>query len=456
MKQRLTLAGALLSGILLLAACGSTGTTSDGTTGGNTGGVTATPPATSGLTTTVRRGLTLGTGDSSVLLDIFGVVSTAATVNVVSGPAGLTATVGTLSNPSSAETLVQLNIAPGSARAGDLVTFSITLNGKTTTVQVPVMAFSTEAISAAGLSSRYQAGTMRTQPDGTLLLSSSLSGSVTERHSLVKYDPASHTFSVIAFPITLTGEAITSQTTTPDGTVWVSVRGLSADGSYLISRKPDGTFKSYLVGAPNDTVNNLTTTSDGRIWFTQNKVASVKALTPATGSVQPFAVTEKADSLIRGTDGKLYYAAFYARPAIVQIDPASGQSKTFNVGDAGVSLPTALTAASDGSIWFTESRTGSVWQLNPSTGTQTAFTLPGGARPTELAFDSAQKLWVSDATNALLYTTFSTGSGKSSVTSVAGFGAVTDNGTPAGPSALTTGPDGKIWYVAAGQLVHQQ
>ncbi|WP_291426564.1 hypothetical protein [Deinococcus sp.] len=454
MKHYLTLAGALLSGILLLAACGPTGTTSDGTTVDS--GVAIKPPSASGLTTTVRRALTLGTGDNSVLLDIFGVVSATATVNVVSGPAGLTATVGTLSNPSSAETLVKLNIVPGSARAGDLVTFGVTLNGKTATVQVPVMAFTTEAISAAGLSSRYQAGTMRTQPDGTLLLSSSLSGSVTERHSLVKYDPATHTFSVIAFPITLPGEAITSQTTMPDGTIWVSVRGLSAEGSYLIVRRPDSTFKTYLVGAPNDTVNNLTTTSDGRIWFTQNKAASVKALTPATGSVEAFAVTEKADSLVRGTDGKLYYAAFYARPAIVQLDPASGQSKSFNVGDAGVSLPLALTAASDGSIWFTESRTGSVWHLNPSTGTQTPFTLPSGVRPTELTFDSAQNLWVSDATNALLYTAFSTDGSKGKETNVTGFGAVTNNGTPAGPSALTTGPDGKIWYVAAGQLVHQQ
>lgn len=451
MKRTSSLLGAVLSAALLLASCDTTPKTGGGTdNGGNTnpGGTT---PIGNGITATVYRAVTLGTGFSGdAEVRISGTTSRTATASVQSAPAGLTVTVGSVAALSSGDLSLPITVT-GTVQSSDVIKLTVTVDSSSASLEIPVKSFKSVPIAATGLSSPYSVASLRFQPGGTVLLSGGIGGNSVDRGNLVKFDPNSGAFSLIPMGLKYGSEAITSQTTAPDGTIWATVRGITAKGGYLVSRDASGTIQTYYPDAAGDNISNLTTTADGRIWFTQYTRAAVKALTPSTGSVQSYPVTEQADSLIRGADGKLYYAAFYARPAIVQLDPATGQSKSFDVGQAGRSLPISLTAASDGSIWFIEARSGAVLQLDPLKSTQTQFPLPTGARPNEIAITPSGQVWVSDTTvaNPALYTTFTTSAGKSVLVGYR---------TPTGstPNALQVGPDGKLWYVAGGQLVTEQ
>lgn len=448
MKRSLTLAATML-GLALLSGCQSNqGPTPPPT--GNSNTISATQPLGGSLTVSVPRAITPNIGSGE--LRVAGLTSRSAKLEVAQAPSSLSISAGAAVALNTGELSLPFTYT-GTAKNGDVVRLTVTADGKTGNVEVPVMNFGTLPISAAGLSAQYHAASLRFTASGQALFASTLSGNAVERLNLVQFDPSSSAFSLVPFGISNSAEAITSQTQTPDGKLWVTVRGMTAKGSYLVSRDSGGSTQTYWADAAGDTINNLSRLSNGQLWFTQSTKDAIKSLNPASGTVTPYAVSEQADSLIAAPDGKLYYAAFYARPAIVQLDPATGSSKSFDVGEANRSLPIGLKAAPDGSIWFIEARGGTVWKLDQTTGTQTQFPLPQGARPSEITFGPDGQVWVSDATNALLYTTFTTSNGQKTVY---GLNAQTASGTPDGPNALATAPDGKIWYVAAGQLVRQQ
>ncbi len=450
----LTFATGLL-GAALLSGCQSTpgGSTPPPVNGNRQAATTlsATQTLSGNITVSVPRAITPGIGKGE--LRVAGMSTRSARIDVAQLPAGLSLTPSALVLLSSGEISLPFTYT-GTASSGDVAVLNVTADGKTSRVEVPVMNFGTLPIAAPGLSSQYHAASLRFTSDGKALLSSTLSGNATERLNLVQFDPASASFSLLPFGITQSAEAITSHTQTPDGKLWVTVRGMTARGSYLVSRDQGGAPQVYWADAAGDTLNNLGYTPDGKLWFTQNSKDSIKSLTPATAAVSSYPVTEQADSLVVAPSGKLYYAAFYARPAIVELDPASGHTRSFDVGEANRSLPVGLKVAPDGSVWFVEARTGTVWKLDPASGTQTQFPLPSQARPSEITFGAGGQVWVSDPTNGVLYTTFTTTGGNKTVY---GLSAVAQaSGAPDGPSALNTAPDGKIWYVAAGQVVRQQ
>lgn len=439
--KRFSLTAALLGPALLLAACNAApGTGGTGVTSGARGPTPALPVV-------VSRTVTLGlpTTPAAELL-VSGVQASKVSVQVAQVPAGLSVTAGAPTTLNTGDTAVALAVS-GTANAGEVVKVNVTVNGSSGTLELPVVQFRSQPIQATGLSAAYTAANLRFQPDGRALMTASLNTEAAARHSLLQVDASGTAFSLLDFPALSVGDGITSQATAEDGTIWVTVRGTTAEGSYLLSRDGSGAITKYLVDAKGDTVNNATVAS-GRVWFTQYLTASVKALLPSTATVQKFSVPEKADSLVRGSDGNLYYASFYARPAIVQLNPGNEQTRSFDVGEAGRSLPTALTAAQGGSIWFIESLTGTVWQLDPATGKKTQLTLPITANPNALATSPSGQVWVADATNARLYTTFQTTSGVKTLVGIA---------TPQGGAhALSISPSGKAWFEADGQLYMQQ
>lgn len=449
MLRSLALPTALLGTVLLLASCGSaptpggTGTGNAGA-GGGTGGnvvIAATPVV-------ISRTITLGlpqTPDAELLVPA--TLASRVSAQVQSAPAGLSVTAGKPSQTTTGDTRIPLQVS-GTASSGAVVTVKVTVGGTVSTAELPVVAFTSTPIQAPELSASYTASSMKFQPDGTLLLTSALSGEQAARQGVLQRKPDG-TLTLLPFPtMTQYGEAISSEVSAPDGSLWVTVRGTSKEGSYLLSRDPAGTIKKFLVDAAGDTVNNATLTPDGRVWFTQYTNSSLKALNTGDGSVKKYSVPEKADSLVYGADANLYYASFFARPAIVQVNPSTGSTTSFNVGEAGRSLPTALTPAPDGSVWFIESLTGTVWQLNPKTGQQKLLTLPVEASPTALAVSASGQVWVSDATNARLYTTYRNSAGTQVLLGI---------GTPAsGAHALTLNAQGKAWFEAGGKLYAQQ
>lgn len=440
------LSALVIASALLLASCnGPTTTPPDkGVTGGGTGGT---------LSASVEKVMTSGlssTGASeSGLLRVSSTAPTAVTVTVSDVPSGLTVTVGTPS-ASGSDTLVALS-ASGNAPSGSNVTVSISAGSKSATLTVPVLNFQTYAITPEGLTTTaaaapYLISSIRPHADGSLLMRAPASGNEQQRHSLVRFDPKSGKFSLLSFPIPGL-ETITSHAVTPDGRIWVTVRGVTAAGSYLMGMNSAGQTEKFLAKTT-DTLNGLTSTPDGQLWYTQYTNDSVVSLNPATSALTPHAVEENADNLILAADGNLYHNRYYTKPAIVQRNPANGATKAFSVGTPDVSLPMSLTAAPDGSIWFIETRTSSVWNLNPSTGKQTQVTLPSGARPTELAAAPDGTLWIADPGAGQLY---KVASGQWNSTTIPAL--KTTAGTPNGPHALTVTPEGKLWYEADGKLV---
>ncbi|UQN07136.1 hypothetical protein [Deinococcus sp. QL22] len=430
----------LLAAALLLASCG--GPTAPAVPGGQ-GGSTHTAPAVASLKVSADQALALiGSADAQTLLR----VSSAGTVTVTvdRAPAGLTVTAES-ARPDGADTLIPLRVQGRPSTTGtQSITVTVTSAGKSATLTLPVLTFAVHPI-VVGAGSPYEASGMKFEAGGTVLLRAPVSANEESRHHLLRFDPDQNSFTLLGFG--LGGfETITSHAVAPDGRVWVTVRSALSDGSVLISRDSAGQIKRHAVGATADTINGATPTAD-RVWFTQYTRDRVAALNPASGEVTSYAVEENAEDLTLGANGHLYYTRFYADPAIIGLDPATGKTTAYRVGIPGKSLPDALTAAPDGTLWFIEVRTGTVWNLNPATGQQSQLALPAGARPTELAVAPDGTLWVGDSTQARLYRAQSGG------TSTLTVPVLTQNGKAAGPHALAAGPDRRVWYEAAGQLV---
>lgn len=434
---------AILLGTALLASCNSapsTGTSRKGTEPGGDSG--------SSLNLTVSRTVTLGLPDApGAEILVPATLASKVTAQVEGSPAGLTVTAGKPTQLSTGDTAVPLSVS-GTAQPGEVVRVKVTLGAASSVAELPVYRFRGTPIQATGLTASYPASSIRFQPDGTALMTASMNGERAARQGLVQTDAAGTAFTLLPFPqITAVGDAISSQAIAPDGSVWVTVRGSTGEGSFVLSRDQAGTVQKYAVNAQKDSVNSATV-ADGRVWFTQYTNAALKALTPGSGQVQAYPVAEKAESLVRGSDGNLYYASVYARPAIVQVDPGSGQTRSFNVGEANSTIPMSLTASPDGCLWFIQSPQGGVWQLNPTTGTQTPLALPLNVSPNALAVSPGGQLWISDATNARLYTTYRTSSGQQALIGIS---------TPGtGAEALSIHPSGKAWFEAGGVLYVQQ
>lgn len=436
LRNRTGLPALILVSALLLASCNNT---TPPNTGGGTGGGT-----TGSLSATVEQPVVTGV-NAQGLVRVSSTSASSLTVTVSSAPSGLTVTPGTPS--ASGSDAVFTVSATGDVPSGSKVSLTVSAGDKSATVSVPVLSFTARKINPAGAtSSVYQASAIQAQADGTLLLRAPASGDEQQRHSLLKFDPATGNFNFIPFPVT-GFETITSSAIAPDGRVWVTVRGVTAAGSSLYAMNASGQTQKFLAGTT-DTLNGLTATPDGQVWYTQYVTDKVVALNPSTNALTPYAVQENAENLTQGKDGNLYYTQFYANPAIVQLNPKTGVSKSFPVGTPNVSLPTALTAATNGTLYFIESRTGSVWNLDPATGKQSKLPLPTGAHPTDLAAAPDGTLWVADPSAGLLYRV---ASGASSAASIPALKAA--DGTPSGPRALTVTPDGKLWYEADGKLV---
>ncbi|MDB5044942.1 MAG: hypothetical protein JWQ08_992 [Deinococcus sp.] len=429
----------LLAAALLLAACGGPATPAVGGTGGSS----TAPTAPASLKVSADQALALiGTTPAQTTLRVS--ATGPLTVTIDQAAPGLTVTTGS-PQLAGTEKLISLQ-AEGQISSGRTagVTLTVTAGGKSTTLTVPVLAFAAHPI-LVGTGNPYETSGITFEAGGSLLLRAPVSAGEEGRHHLVRFDPAQHTFTLLGFG--LGGfETITSQAAAPDGRLWVTVRSALSDGSVLVSRDSAGNVKRYAVGATADTINSVTPTSD-RVWFTQYTRDRVAAFNPASGEVTSYAVEENAEDLTLGAGGQLYYTRFYADPAVIGLDPDTGKTTVFKVGIPGKSLPEALTAAPDGTLWLIEARTGTVWNLDPRTGLQTQLTLPAGARPSELAVAPDGTLWVGDPTQARLYRAQPGGASTLTVPSL------TNNGKAAGPHALAVGPDGRVWYEAAGQLV---
>ena len=101
--------------------------------------------------------------------------------------------------------------------------------------------------------------------------------------------------------------------------------------------------------------------ADGIVWYTANQPNAIGNLDPADGSIIETPVPATPSRLAIATDGKVWYTERIA-DHIGRLDPSNSQVTRFPTltPNAG---PQDITAAPDGSLWFTQANVGNAAQI---------------------------------------------------------------------------------------------
>ncbi len=166
-------------------------------------------------------------------------------------------------------------------------------------------------------------------------------------------------------------------------------------------------------------------------------VTEFPILTPASG----------ATAITRGADGNLWFTEFNA-DRIGRITTAGVKTEFTLPAGSG---PLDILQAADGNLYFTERFTDRIGRLNPLAGSNAAiqasfsdtFTtaITAGSGPTSITVGSDGNLWFTEFnTDSVARLTLATGAVSEFLVPGAG----------SGPAGITNGPDGALWFTEAG------
>jgi virginiamycin B lyase len=175
---------------------------------------------------------------------------------------------------------------------------------------------------------------------------------------------------------------------------------------------------------------------DSALWFTEEDTNSIGRITTSgltTDYHLPDPTKHGPDQIALGADGNLWFTE--ERGRIGRITPA-GEITEWPI-PRGAS-PIGIAAGSDGNLWFTVADR--IGRMTPA-GVMT-LTNAGTPHPGPIVAGPDQTLWFTDATNGLVGT-FS----PSDRRSIRFF---EPDGPSSAPSAITSGPDGRLWISLSG------
>ena len=285
-------------------------------------------------------------------------------------------------------------------------------------------------------------------------------------------DPVSATVSAAA-PVSV---AFTMRPAGTAGRGNVSVDFQQTHGVITEFALPSGHIPRAIVAGP-----------DGNLWFTESGTNRVGKITP-TGTITEFVVATGGSGLCAGQDGALWFPE--AAPTLGRITTSGSLSERTFTGSLGMldittgpdgnlwvldpdtkriwtgapatssisfnlnffTIPKAsngngsITAGPDGNVWYASGNSaaggnGVVARVNTSTLaiTETTIVGSGQAGPTSITPSSDGNIWVTVNTSLVRVTTAST--------PVATAFVVSDREL----SAVTTGPDGNLWFTDRGR-----
>jgi streptogramin lyase len=208
-----------------------------------------------------------------------------------------------------------------------------------------------------------------------------------------------------------TGQEPDQITKSSDGTLWFTEDGAMAIGELTTS----GVFHAYTVpnatngGILGPSLKGITVGSDGNIWFTNwgSSGDFIGMMTPS-GSVTEFPLSFGTDpvGITSGPDGNLWFTA-YGSNTIDEMSTSGSLLNQFSIippgGSSGPGDLADITVGSDDNLYFTE-QTGYIGQMTTS-GTVTNFpvsttmpTVPGASGPQPLAITSGPdgNIWFTD------------------------------------------------------------
>jgi virginiamycin B lyase len=296
---------------------------------------------------------------------------------------------------------------------------SVTNTRRTLSATHPITEYAPPAIGPAGMVTGADGNLWFTEAGGDAISSIKSDGTGYTTHSLI-----SDGFGV---PIT--------DTLGPDGNVWFGDCTTNQVGKITTS----GTITTY-TGQSDEGIITFAAGLDGNIWFSECFGAtggSVGAINTTTGTLNEIAVPNGGAPypVALGPDGSVWYGDI-ANFVLGHI--SSGSATSF--APLTNNEPTAMTAGSDGAIWFTETnfigRMTTAGVLSPAPQYNLTMLVGGTPNTNFITAGPDGALWFADG-------------GNDAIGRITTSGAVTEYPVPtigANPVGIAVGPDGNIWF----------
>ncbi|MGH7485123.1 MAG: virginiamycin B lyase family protein, partial [bacterium] len=237
-----------------------------------------------------------------------------------------------------------------------------------------------------------------------------------------------------------TNPFVTDIVTGADGNLWFTA---VSDAGNIGRITPQGVFTLFPIASPNGSPIGIVAGPDNALWFTEASANKIGRIT-TSGIVTEFAIPTPQGNPIGitvGPDGALWFTESGRFTGGV----LSGGNKIGRVTPQGTitefSIPTpqsgpiAITAGSDGNLWFTEEIGNKIGRITTS-GLITEFAVPTQGDPHEIIAGADGAFWFTEGR-------------ANKIGRITSQGVITEFTvpTPKGyPWAITSGPDNTIWF----------
>jgi virginiamycin B lyase len=217
----------------------------------------------------------------------------------------------------------------------------------------------------------------------------------------------------------------------PDGNLWFTVGGRPKVGRITTA----GVATEFELPAADAQPGSIVAGSDGNLWFTESANRKVGRITPS-GEVTEFAMLDgrSPDHIAAGPDGALWVTESLAG-RVARIGTDGSQTDFPLPSDAG--YPGQIVAGSDGALWIGKQRGGVLARITTS-GEASELPVPGGRQTFALASGPYGDVWYSNGGGRIGWV----------IPGVLTGTAACIDSCRAPITALTEGPDGKLWFAA--------
>jgi streptogramin lyase len=245
----------------------------------------------------------------------------------------------------------------------------------------------------------------------------------------------------------------------PDGNLWFTEVGSFSDLTGSIDKvTPSGAITRFTTGLSQAGVpTGITTGPDGALWFTEfGGIAeglpfgnsAIGRIDPVTGQITEYTTGLTANSgpseITTGSDGALWFTEKVGNQ-IGRIDPTTGQITEYKMGLTANSQPVGITAGPDGDLWFAESNTDLIGRIDPNTAQITEFgagIIPHNSAPTGITVGPDGALWFTEIGSAS-----NPAGGIGRITVQGAITQYTTGLTPgSGPAGIASGPNGSLYF----------
>jgi len=247
-------------------------------------------------------------------------------------------------------------------------------------------------------------------------------------------------------------------TTGPDGALWFSDQtgsiGRITTAGVITEFPLPPNPPTYLNKGPR----GITTGPDGAVWFTECTPthigfcvnSNIGRITTA-GVITEFPIGNVSSGITTGPDGALWFTEQGSPSKIGRITTA-GVITEFPLPSILTSdNPWGITTGPDGALWFTDSYGNYIGRITTA-GVITAYPLPtGGSYPFGITAAPDGALWFTEQGCCM-------GMNPSKIGRITTAGVITEfpvaaanNNGNTGPTGITAGPDGALWFTETGE-----